>query len=91
MNKKLLFLFVLFAFAVGGTFAQLVWNGEFYTGLEFYAPHGTGEVVRQNHTDHHQAKGPTQFDLTGIYTIDNFGIKLDTLFQDVSTSPVILV
>jgi hypothetical protein len=91
MTKKPLFLFILFVVASGGVFAQLVWNGEFYTGLEFYAPHNSNEVIRQNHTDHHKPKGFTQFNLTGTYTAGGFGIKLDTLFQDVNVDPISLV
>ncbi|MDR1430389.1 MAG: hypothetical protein LBI85_08885 [Spirochaetaceae bacterium] len=89
--KKLLILVMLCAVVSGGAFAQLVWNGEFYTGLEFSSPHGSDEYITQNHTDHHETKGPTQFDLTGTYTGGIFGVKLDTLFQDVAGNEVSLV
>jgi hypothetical protein len=90
MNKKPFFLFILFAVATGGIFAQLAWNGEFYTGLEFYAPHGSKGVISQDHTDHNKAKGITQGNITATYINGGFGMKINTLFQ-ANADPVSLV
>jgi hypothetical protein len=90
MNKKAFFLFILFAAVTGGIFAQLAWNGEFYTGLEFYAPHDSDAVTGQNHTDHHKAKGITQGNLTTTYIKDSIGFKMNALFQ-ANEDPVSLV
>jgi hypothetical protein len=86
--KKLFVVFVLLAVCSAGAFAQLVLNGEFYTGLEVSVPHESdqNETVTMNHVDHHEAKGATQLNVTGTYTKDSFGLKLDTVFKDVDTN-----
>ncbi|MDR1212176.1 MAG: hypothetical protein LBK40_08095, partial [Spirochaetaceae bacterium] len=86
--KKVLVVFVLLAAFSAGAFAQLVLNGEFYTGLEVYIPrnYSSHETIRMNHVDHHKPEGTTLFNVTGTYTRDSFGLKLDTDFRDAAAN-----